>query len=92
MTTGCFGWVRVRQVSPKECRDLGVPVATHKTEGPTTQLTFLGGHRGNAAQLGTREAVADPSISSVLAQPPVSHQTGAAVSDRPCEGQNSIKC
>ena len=24
------------------CRDLGVPVATHKTEGPTTQLTFLG--------------------------------------------------
>ena len=24
------------------CRDLGVPVATHKTEGPMTQLTFLG--------------------------------------------------
>ena len=24
------------------CRQLGVPVATHKTEGPATQLTFLG--------------------------------------------------
>ena len=24
------------------CRQLGVPVAAHKTEGPTTQLTFLG--------------------------------------------------
>jgi hypothetical protein len=24
------------------CNQLGVPVATHKTEGPTTQLTFLG--------------------------------------------------
>ena len=24
------------------CRELGVPVATHKTEGPATQLTFLG--------------------------------------------------
>jgi len=24
------------------CQDLGVPVAVHKTEGPTTKLTFLG--------------------------------------------------
>ena len=30
------------QIMLQVCNDLGVPLATHKTEGPSTQLTFLG--------------------------------------------------
>ena len=32
----------VRQVDEATFRELGVPVAAHKTEGPGTQVTFLG--------------------------------------------------
>lgn len=34
--------VRALDQALSTCKHLGVPVAVHKTEGPTTQLTFLG--------------------------------------------------
>ena len=34
--------LRSRQAMEKLCEDLGVPIATHKTEGPSCRLTFLG--------------------------------------------------
>ena len=39
---GSTSCARALQVTMDTCRQLGVPVATHKTEGPATQLTFLG--------------------------------------------------
>ena len=39
---GSTSCARALQVTMDTCRQLGVLVATHKTEGPATQLTFLG--------------------------------------------------
>ena len=35
---------KVLEVALDTCKELGVPVAAHKTEGPATQLGFLGIH------------------------------------------------
>ena len=41
-TPGSQSCARSLQTTIDSCKQLGVPVATHKTEGPATTLTFLG--------------------------------------------------
>ena len=41
-TPGSLSCARALQITLDTCSQLGVPVATHKTEGPVSRLTFLG--------------------------------------------------
>ena len=52
------------QEAQATCRDLGVPVVTHKTEGPTTQLTFLGIQMDTEAM---QHSLAPEKLSRILA-------------------------
>ena len=48
---GLLEGARNREIALATCHELGVPIAAHKVEGPTTQLVFLGLELDTAEQV-----------------------------------------